>query len=164
MPSTPPIHSTEVVFRQLRSAVVVAAESPDDPNRFYSEFLPSSGDSDGLSMLRAAYRTPVWCAYRKAKPDERYRLFRFTFGELELAAVGWSLTAKVDPDDLDDEFGEPFAHFVLPEVNKPDYKNNPEARARIKTWARQVLRLISAASMVPPPSTAPVRGTDPHRP
>jgi hypothetical protein len=164
--ATLPVDPYEVVYRQIGpgGSPLFFDQSRQCPIH-QSLFLPHRGDTDGLSLIRAAHRSEVWSAYRLERPDVRYRLARFTAQVVvELAnSVGIvPLNIEPNPDALDLEHGEPWAHCVLREINRTDYDSDRAAKLRIKEWALAMADQLGHSDVLGefPPPTASV----PYRP
>lgn len=140
-----------------------------DPNRspvlYQSLFLPGRDDQDGLSLIRARYRSDIWSAFRPQNPAVRYRLARLIAGDAESIAktVGIDdLHFDPTPDLLDEQHGEPWAHCVLREINRAIYDTDADAKDRIKEWALMMAKHV-AESDVAGPFVAPT-AADAYRP
>ncbi len=146
--------SDEVAFRQIPaggSPVFFVADRAPPVHR--SLFLPSSRDVDGLSLCRARFRSLIWCAYRAEKPESRFQLARLLIEEIvkTTQAVGIvDARLRATPDELDSRQGEPWAHFVVGGINRPDYDTNPDAKRRIKEWAYLIAEQIAASDVLGP--------------
>lgn len=163
---TPHVDASEVLYRQIGpGGDPIYFDPARNPPVHQSRFLPTSKDSDGLSLVRSSFRTAVWAAHRREQPAVRFRLAELQAARLrELALeLGFEvLTYGSTSDRLDDEFGEPWAHCVIVEINRVDYDNNSDSKRRIKDWAMGVVKLISDQNVIGPFQEPTDR--DPYRP
>lgn len=163
---TPPVESSEILFRRIGTT---GNPLPFDPKRepplYQSCFLPQAGDSDGLSLIRARFRTAIWAAFSKDQPTKRYRLAEVEAEFLRRLAEsnGFDgLTFPLTPDSLDAERGEPHGHCVAAEINRDDYDRDPKIRPRIKQWALHIVKALAADIPLGPFPEPTV--DDPYRP
>lgn len=164
--ATPPIDGAEILYRQVGYGGTPIYFDPDrNPCLWTNLFLPTNGDTDGLSLIRASFRCAQWSALRLTKPDIRYRLAQLIAAETATKAIAagmQTMTFVSSPDDLDDQHGEPHAHCVASQVNINAYKTNHEAKRAIKEWAHQVANSINREDILGP---FPVPPDDyPYRP
>jgi len=152
---TPPVGQQETLLRQI---------SPGgdpvyfDPTRIESPvdkavFLPSPDDSDGLSVIRNQFRSLARASRRKEKPGAKFHIASINVLELQNTArdAGFSvLSFCVNADAFDADFGEPWAHCTITEINRIDYDGNREAKIRIKEFARLVAKQITALRVISP--------------
>lgn len=164
--TTPPVEDDEVLLRQVGEG---GNPIYFDPNRkppvVHALFLPTTADTDGLSMIRKKWRTEVWAAYRKERPQMRFRLAPVEVKQLrEYARQAKIASFKIGstPDVLDEEFGPPYAHCVLVSINRTDYETDPAAKRKIKEWARLVANGLQPLHILGP-YEAP-SSSDPYRP
>lgn len=128
-------------------------------------FIPSSGDSDGLSLIRGQFRARPWAALRPPKQDVRYRLAALATGSLSQLAkeAGLpALTIECSPDTLDEQHGEPWAHCVAVQINRRDYDADREKKAAMKNWAYAVAASLSLDCIEGP--FDPPDANEPYRP
>jgi hypothetical protein len=165
---TPPVEAEENLLRQLSPDTNPLWFDPDRcPSVHHAAFIPSKRDHDGLSLIRARFRSRLWAAYRLNKPETRYRLAPRTVNlliELAVEAGFPTLTLKPTEDDLDARHGEPWAHCVAMQINRRDYddRTNKRMRACIKSWARLVATSLTA-DIIEGPFDPPTDST-PYRP
>lgn len=167
---TPEVDFTETLCRQVKEGggqpLFFDESRYPKPVLNRALFLPNRQDVDGLSLIRLRFRTERWAAFRPTTPDQRFLLARLNpemLAQCGAEAGLDSLTIEPDPDALDDEHGEPWAHCVVREINVVAYKENPEARKQISSWANLVSTRV-AREDVSGPYDPPVAGTDPYRP
>jgi hypothetical protein len=164
--ATHPVELSEPLRRQVglggNPIYFDATRAP--PILHYSLFLPGRDDADGLSLIRARHRTPIWSAFRPETPDVRYRLACLTADDVAHRArvVGFGVTFDLSPDSLDHRFGEPWAHCVVREINRTAYDTDKEAKRRIKDWAHQIVEQIAPSDVIGP--FAEPTDAAPHRP
>lgn len=152
--TTPDVDGAEILYRQVGPG---GTPIYYDPNRapclWTTLFLPTRGDTDGLSLIRSMFRSAVWCAVRTARPDVRYCLAPLVANKVSALATGVglpSLTFLPTPDDLDERYGEPYAHCVIQQINVNDYNSGKEAKKRFKEWAQQVASSIQCGDILGP--------------
>jgi len=110
----------------------------------HSLFRPGNRDFDGLSFIRIELRTPIWAAYRIENPEIRFLLINLSCVDLSNAAANLSSQSFVDtPDEMDNRFGEPWAHCVFAGANLNDYKSDPAKTNPIRVWAKKVAAQIN---------------------
>jgi hypothetical protein len=164
--STPPVDSTEIVFRQIGSGGNPVYYDPaQSPPIHQSVFLPAKLDSDGLSLLRARFRTQIWAAHRLENPTARYRLAQLRV--LHLEQFAWeaqlqSLAFSSTPDALDEQHGEPWGHCVVATINRTDYEQNVAIKRCIKEWALRLANFLGRENVLGPFPTP--TAADPIRP
>lgn len=163
--TTPAVDSTETLYRQVPPGGNPIYFDPNGGPLARTLFLPSRADRDGLSLIRSRFRSRVWAAYRPQRPTTQYRLASVvaaTLADCALEADLGDLHVDPSPDALDERFGEPWAHCVVREVNRPDYEDNADRKAQIKEWA------LAVAKTIPPDQVSPAYGVpsndDPYRP
>ena len=144
---TPDVDSSETLYRQVSpGGNPIYYDGEKEPPVHWSLFIPSKRDTDGLSLIRARFRTKPWAAYRAEKPSTRHRLALIRAGFLrdvaEAVGIG-ALHCDPSPDVLDEQYGEPWAHCVAREINRDAYDSDGEAKKRIKSWAYQVAASLS---------------------
>lgn len=141
------VAGTEDLYRQIPpNGNPPFYQSQASPKVHPVTFRPGSSDLDGLSMLRAACRSLQWSAYRVEQPDKRFRVAQLPVLLLSQLAhdVGFNaFDVQVTPDQLDHRFGEPFAHCVLVQINRPDYDRSPEVKKRIREWTEKVVQVLT---------------------
>jgi hypothetical protein len=152
--ATPPVELSEPLHRQVgpggNPIYFDADRAP--PILHYSLFLPGRDDADGLSLIRARHRTPIWSAFRPETLDVRYRLACLTAEDVANRArvAGFSVNFDLNPDSLDHRFGEPWAHCVVREINRTAYDTDKEAKRRIKDWAHRMVEQIAPSKVIGP--------------
>lgn len=151
---TPTVDVNEILYRQIGPGGDPIYFDPSrTPAVHQSRFLPTSKDVDGLSLVRGRFRTEIWSAHRPEQPTVRFRLAELQANRLrQLAAdLGFAtMSYTSNADSLDVEFGEPWAHCVVVEINRIDYDNNSESKKRIKEWAMGVAKLVSIQDVIGP--------------
>lgn len=155
MMATPTVRpAAETLYRQLSPAGDPIWFDPErQPPIYHAAFLPSSQDSDGLSLIRSRFRSEVWAAYRPEQPPTRFRLAHLFGGQLvDLAqrAELPNLHFAPSPDGLDNDHGEPWAHCVAVEINRDLYDRDRATKKRIKEWARAVAASLSVRQVSGP--------------
>lgn len=170
--STPRVDASEPLARQVKEGggnpLFFDTTRAPKPVLDRSLFLPMRNDTDGLSFIRLRYRSEIWAAFRQETPDQRYRLARLFPSALvdcaRAAGIEW-LNFEPNPDQLDHEHREPWAHCVAREINVGAYadKSDPEAKKRILTWAEAVSKLVTLAD-ISGPYRRPVATQDNYRP
>jgi len=133
--------ASQTLYRQIKNGGNPIYYEPNrTPILHSAAFLPSSQDKDGLSVIQGGFRTKIWAAYRPEQPEERFRiaLLRFDFLKTIALDAGFpDLQLKTTPDQLDDYFGIPFAHGVLPEINRISYDNCLVSKKQIKEFGKK---------------------------
>jgi len=151
---TPNVDSQEVLYRQISPGGTPIYFDPGRaPLVHQAVFFPSHQDTDGLSLIRSRFRTEIWAAYRAEKPASRFRLAKLQAGDLQNVdtQVGFSNhDYRPTTDELDERFGEPWAHCVATHINRADYDQDPNAKKRIKEWALSVAQRIHRDSVSGP--------------
>lgn len=164
---TPPVALLEVLYRQLGPGGDPLFYDPTRQPPIHSAlFLPGKKDTDGLSLIRASYRTEIWSGTRIENPDIRYRLAKLTAEQLSKIAQNTSLGSvsyDITPDAIDERFGEPFAHCSVPEVNRTAYDANRSAKRGIKEWAVAIANALTEDELIGP-FQAPTDQDNPHPP
>lgn len=145
--ATPAVSPEEIMYRQIPPGGNPIYFDPSRQSPVHRAlFLPSREDTDGLSLIRGTFRSPIWSAFREEKPQIRFLLARFQAARLNKAAY-WVGPAGLDyhpiPDMLDQRHGEPWAHCVATEINRMAYDSDHAAKKRIKEWALQVEGLVT---------------------
>ncbi len=157
----------ERFYRQVgRGGNPTYYEEGRGPSIHSSVFLPNRCDIDGLSIISCQYRRHIWAAFRKENPDERYRLIVLEYGLINSIAheVGLGdLHVTPTPDSLDCDFGEPWAHCIIQEINRQVYDKDVEIKKKIKSWAQLVANNIQSPSVIGP-FAKPEPGVDQYRP
>lgn len=151
---TSPVEANEGFYRQIGpGGDPIYFDPARNPPVHQSRFLPTSSDTDGLSLVWRRFRTEVWSAYRIEQPTVRFRLavlrqlrLEQLASELGFTAMSYDSTA----DALDVKFGEPWAHCVATSINRVDYDNDSEAKKRIKDWAMGVARIVTSRDVIGP--------------
>lgn len=162
---TPPVEPGEVVCRQAGPGGTPIYFDPNrSPPLHHTLFLPGPHDTDGLSVVRAQYRTDRWAACRVERPDVRYNLVRLKVADLQAAASQHGMEpfpATPTPDTLDLQFGEPWAHAVLSQINRTEYDGDAIRKKQIKSWAKAVADQVELHAIVgpfdPPDEETPYR-------
>lgn len=164
--TTPDVDANELVFRQVGPGGNPLWFDPDRPIPLYHALLlPSSDDTDGLSLIRERFRSKVWAAFRPHRNNVNFRLIVLKVKSLQDHAVAMQMSEfnlMASPDALDDVHGHPWAHCVAVQINRKDYDTLPHVRKQIKAWARQVsssLQLVCVTEPFESPSS-----DDPYRP
>jgi hypothetical protein len=139
---TPSVEANEKLLRQVGpGGTPIFVDPKRKPPIHFSRFIPTSDDADGLSLIRSRFRSEVWAAVRRERPDVRFHLARF-LAETAIAIaedVGLGALDFLPTEDaLDQEFGEPWAHCVVQQLNRTEYAQNREAKKRIKEWAHRM--------------------------
>ena len=151
---TPNVGPHEILYRQVGPKGNPIYYDPlRNPPIHPSVFLPSKEDTDGLSLIRKLFRSQKWAAYRKECPEVRFRIASLEeVRVIELAfAIGFiAFNFKPTEDALDTEYGEPWAHCVLIEINRPEYDSNPESKKKIKEWALAVANYLTDENIFGP--------------
>ena len=151
---TPPVESDETLYRQIGpSGQPIYFDPKRHPPVHRSLFMPSRADTDGLSLIRSRFRTRVWAAYRVEKPLVRFRLAQLQTSRLRTLAedVGFpKFHAESTPDELDQQYGPPWAHCVVKEINRRDYDNDWQSKRMIKEWAMAVAGEITSDFVLGP--------------
>ena len=166
--STPPVSGNETLLRQIGPGGNPLYFDPDrEPVVHAALFIPTSQDHDGLSLIRALFRSRPWAAYRTTKPDTRHRLAPLAEADLKHLAIEAGLPRldfKPTPDDLDARHGEPWAHCVAVQINRVDYKDKSDTSKNeaIKNWAKAVAASLSLDHLEGP--FDPPGANDPYRP
>ena len=164
--ATPPVEMSEVLYRQVGPGGNPIYFDPTRTRPIHSAlFLPSPNDTDGLSLIRAGHRTRIWSASRPESPTIRYRLVCITASDVARHArtIGFAdVNFDLNPDTLDQRFGEPQAHCVVREINRTTYDKDAQAKRRIKEWALAMSSHISQADVIGP--FAGPTDADPYRP
>lgn len=164
--STPPVEPDETLYRQLTPGGKPLYFDPTrNPPVLAAVFIPGTADIDGLSMIRARYRSPVWAAFRPNRPETRFSLATCAVSALRDIALRCGFTSWPcipDPDELDGRFGEPWAHCVLGCVNRSDYESDHNTKKQIKQWAKWVAESLGPQNIARPFS--PPTDDDPYRP
>jgi len=140
------VNSPTKVYRQLISGGnPLWFDSSKTPPVSHAAFLPSSEDTDGLSLIDMSLRSEVWAAHRVESPKTQRRVAVLDVSEIERIATDFKLTHKLicDRDELDKLFGEPIAHCLATYINRSDYDSKNEAKIKIKSWARTVASKIA---------------------
>jgi hypothetical protein len=165
--TTSDVESTEMLVRQIsRGGVPLYIQEDRTPLVHQAAFLPSREDTDGLSMIRDRFRARIWSAFRPQRVEVRYILALLRAEDLLLIAqdVGLGgLSFSATPDELDNQFGCPFAHCVANEINRRDYEASKVQKIKIKNWAEGVVAGIDKSTVVGP-FPKPRKGQDPYRP
>lgn len=165
---TPPVEADETLYRQIGPGGNPIWFDPDRmPPVFHVAFIPSNDDHDGLSLIRARFRSRPWAAHRLKNPNTQYRLAQLVAQHLSNLAVEAGLTPlefRPTEDELDAQYGEPWAHCVVVQINRRDYddKTKPQVKAAIKSWAQQVAGSLALGNIEGPFN--PPTDADPHRP
>jgi hypothetical protein len=73
-----------------------------------------------------------------------------------------ALTYLPTPDGLDNQYGEPWGHCVITEINRTSYDTDQNAKIRIKEWALGVSALVNSNDILGPFAQPTER--DPYRP
>lgn len=164
--NTPKVNEDEMLYRQIGPGGDPIYFNPDrNPPIHQSRFIPTSADTDGLSLIRSRFRTEVWSAYRLEQPSVRFRLAVIQAELLRRIALDSefeSLSYRVSADGIDDRFGEPWAHCVVAEMNRANYDSDVETKKKIKEWALRATKLIKKEDVIGP-FDAPT-DDDPYRP
>lgn len=151
---TPNVDANEILFRQIGpGGTPIYFDPTRTPVVHQSSFLPTSGDRDGLSLIRSRFRTDIWSAYRLEKPTVRFRLATLQANHLQRLALDLGfhkMSYVASADSLDSKFGEPWAHCVVMEINRVDCDKDLDAKKRIKEWAMGVANLITNQDVVGP--------------
>lgn len=127
MADTDPVMPDEHLYRRIS----LNANPPglsDDRVVLQQAFLPRKNDVDGISLVRAKYRSANEAALPPNSTHREYVVAVVKAADLE--SLG--LTLDVTPDDIDIELGT-HAHVSVREMNAANYKS-PE----VKDWARQI--------------------------
>ena len=164
---TPPVESDELLYRQVEPhrGSPIYYDPERRPPIHAQLFCPSSADVDGLSLLRARFRSEVWSGYRPEKDDARFCVVRLEYMEIincALAAGFTDFPLAPSPDALDVRHGEPWAHCVASAVNRMEYDSSKDAKMKIRSWAKQ-LELLIVEEHVCGPFHKPT-DADPYRP
>jgi hypothetical protein len=164
--STPAIDDAEILYRQIHpGGAPIYFDAARTPAISQAVFLPTSADGDGLSLLRACFRSAIWSAYRPEQPSVRFRLGQLGVLKLRQLALdlGFAdLHFTATPDSLDNLHGEPWAHCVTIQINRRAYDSDREAKRRIKEWAMGVAKAVSLEAVIGP-FEAPAQDS-PYRP
>lgn len=162
------VAETEELYRQIPpNGDPPFYQSEASPKVHPATFLPGRSDVDGLSMLRTAFRSLQWSAYRVEQPDKRFRVAQLSLRILSQLAhdVGFdALDVEATPDQLDRRFGEPYAHCVLVQINRPAYDRSREIKKRIKEWTEKVSRELTDESIHGPFDPPDEASTSNYRP
>ena len=162
------VAATEDLYRQVPpNGDPPFFQAQGSPKIHPATFRPGRSDLDGLSMLRAECRSLQWAAYRVEQPDKRFRVAQLPFRVLSQFAqdVGFdAFDVQVTPDQLDHQFGKPFAHCVLVQINRPDYDRSPEVKKRIREWTERVVQALTDERIHGPFDAPDEASTSTYRP
>lgn len=77
-------------------------------------FIPSSQDTDGLSLIDCSSRSKVWAAHRVEAPTTTTYVAELEVSDIEKIATEAKLVHELscDPDRLDTLFGLPISHWI----------------------------------------------------
>ena len=163
---TPSIESNEVLYRQIGpGGNPIYFDPTRNPPVHHSRFLPTSNDTDGLSLIRSRFRSEIWSAYRLEQPAARFRLAALQALRIQQLAsdLGFqTLSFTSTADGLDAKFGEPWAHCVVVEINRADYDTDSVVKKQIKEWAMGMANLVTNQDVVGP--LHELTDDDPYRP
>lgn len=150
----PDVHADELLYRQIGPrGNPIYFDPARTPPVHQSRFLPANNDTDGLSFIRSRLRTEIWSAFRLENPEVRFRLAIVKSSRMQLlpSDSGFQgLSFRSTADSLDARFGAPWAHCVVPEINRASYDNDLEAKRRIKDWAMGMANLVSNRDVIGP--------------
>ena len=140
------MNSPSKVYRQLiLGGDPLWYDSSKSPPISHAAFLPSSEDTDGLSLIDTSLRSVVWAAHRVEAPKTQRRVAELDVSEIERIATEFNLSHELicDQDELDKLFGEPIAHCLATYINRSDYDSKKEAKKKMKSWAKTVASKIA---------------------
>lgn len=150
------LHFTEdhLFYRQIKpNANPLFYDPLKRPPVFFTLFLPTRQDIDGLSLIDATRRTPIWAAYRLQLPGVRFRLAEITYGAFQEKASEFNiglLSFVESPDLIDNEKGVPWAHCTIKNIDITTYDSDPSFKKKVKEWARAVAFEITQAQIKGP--------------
>jgi hypothetical protein len=145
--TTPDVESSEILARQIKDGAgePIWFDPSRTPPLAWQLFRPTNSDGEGLSMIRLRHRSEPWAAYRPTQPDIRFRLARMIVDDLGLIAISVGIGGfgvKTDPDELDNEHGEPWAHVLLSAINRKAYDADAAQKLKIINWLKAVAAAI----------------------
>ena len=152
--STPDVESCETLYRQIPPGGDPLFIDPSAyPCVHPSRFHPTKMDTDGLSLIRARFRSREWAAQREQQPEKQFKIVPVNAraseqiaAELELNDYSFLATADV----LDDKHGEPWAHCVATDINNANFQKGTPTRPQIKEWAIAVAKQIKYEEIMGP--------------
>jgi len=135
----------EVLYRRISDRSNPAWFLPNqNPAVAPEAFTPNKRDTDGISLLRANYRTPE-DAVRGGMPGKNYYLARVSARRL----IDLGLSLQITPDEMDRQQspGTPGAHISVPELAYDKYQAD---KNRIKEIAEKISSKLSSNDVIGP--------------
>ena len=151
MPAHDPPNPEELLYRRISLKNNPPLIQPGDPAVTQAAFLPhKERDTDGLTIVRAAYRAAaeVACPSTTISPNHPgYMLAVVRARDL----INLGLTLDVTPDEIDRKRGGTPAHVSIREMNARTYRDDP---AKVFDWARRIAEHHVLELMGPYPEVA----------
>jgi len=143
---TPPVDNSEVLFRQApRRGTPLFVDRTVTPPVHRLAFRPTPNDADGLSLIRAKFRSLEWSGYRPEKDDSELYVIQLIAEHLCKVAERVELpplSFPCSPDCLDLLNGEPNAHCTIAQINRVDYDKGGDHKKRILSWTEKLSETI----------------------